>query len=375
LEELGELAARVRPSVDRDRLGKGHRAAPLSGGGALVGRLLLALHRTGCGTVRCEHRVESLVVEDGRVVGVEAQHLGHAVRVGARRGVLLAAGGFEGDQRLRDRHRLPGRAAWSLAPAGANTGDLLLAAVDAGAATELLDQAWWCPGLLLPDGGTAFTLGLRGGLVVDGTGHRYANESLPYDRMGRAMAANPAADPSYLVFDSRWEGQLPAIAMPGGRPADHLAAGTWVKADTLPELARKVSVPAAALVSTVERFNGFAASGVDVDFRRGEDAYDRFFASGDGPNKALVPVDQPPFYAARLVLADLGTKGGLRTDREGCAPTRAAASCAPTARRCLASTPRATRRPRSPVPCTPHQAPRSAPPWCSALWLCRTWPG
>ena len=317
LEELGELAALVRPAVDRDRLGKGHGPAPLAGGGALVGRLLLALHRTGSGTVRTEHCVDRLLLEGNRVVGVEAVHQGTRVRVRARHGVLLAAGGFEGDQDLRDRHRVPGQSRWSMAPTGTNTGELLLAAMAAGAATELLDQAWWCPGLELPDGRTAFTLGLRGGLVVDGAGRRYANESLPYDQMGRAMAANPAAVPSYLVFDARSKGELPAIAMPGGRSADHLAAGTWETADTLSQLARLIGVPEDTLVATVERFNDFAGSGVDEDFHRGEDAYDLFFASGRGPNKALVPVDRPPFYAARLVLSDLGTKGGLRTDTSG----------------------------------------------------------
>jgi hypothetical protein len=317
LEELGALAALVRPSVDRDRAGKGHRPMALTGGGALIGRLLLALHRTGCAVIRTEHCVDRLVVEGDRVVGVEAAHEGRTVRVRARRGVLLAAGGFEGAQSLRDLNKLPGRSRWSMAPAGTNTGEPLAAAVEAGAATELLDQAWWCPGLELPDGSAAFTLGLRGGIVVDGTGCRYANESLPYDRMGRAMAANRAGDPSYLVFDSRSKGELPAIAMPGGRPEDHVAAGTWVVAETVTELAELMGVPADALVSTVNRFNRFAESGIDEDFQRGEDPYDLFFATGKGLNKALIPLDRAPFYAARLVLSDLGTKGGLRTDASG----------------------------------------------------------
>jgi succinate dehydrogenase/fumarate reductase flavoprotein subunit len=317
LEELGELAALVRPGVDLDRAHRSHRNAPLSGGGALIGRLLLAFHRTGSGTVRTAHVVDRLVLDDGRVVGVEAHHGGRRVRLRAHAGVLLAAGGFEGDQGLRDLHGVPGRASWTMAPEGTNTGEPLMAAIEAGADTDLLDQAWWCPGLELPDGQTGFTLGLRGGIVVDGEGHRYANESLPYDRMGRAMAANPAAIPSYLVFDSRFGGQLPAIAVPGGRPQEHLAAGTWVQADSLPVLAARIGVPAEALVATAERFNRFAEAGLDEDFHRGEDPFDLFFANGEGPNKALVPVDQPPYFAARLVLSDLGTKGGLRTDVAG----------------------------------------------------------
>jgi 3-oxosteroid 1-dehydrogenase len=141
-----------------------------------------------------------------------------------------------------------------------------------------------------------------------------ADESLPYDRMGRHMAAAPERVPSFLVFDSRDGGEVPAISLPSLPAEEHLAAGTWVRADTLEELARRIGVPAAELTSSVERFNGFAAAGVDEDFSRGEDPYARFFATGAGPNPCLVPVGCPPFYAARLVLSDLGTKGGLRTD-------------------------------------------------------------
>ncbi|MGC9378825.1 FAD-dependent oxidoreductase [Streptomyces sp. MH13] len=314
-ERLGDLLPLVRPAVDRDRSGQGHPDAPLTAGRALIGRLLLAATRTGNATVRTEHRVTGLLTEDGRVTGVEARTPHGTVTLRARSGVLLAAGGFEGDDALRAEHGVPGGAAWTMAPRATNTGDLLRAAVRIGAATELMDEAWWCPGTERPDGTAAFTLGLRGGLVVDASGRRFADESLPYDRMGRALAAADA--PAHLVFDSREGGALPAITVPPADPAEHLAAGTWVRADSLPELARHIGVPADALTDTVARFNGFAATGTDTDHHRGEDPYDRFFAGtrdAPGPNPCLVPLDRPPYYAARLVLADLGTKGGLRTD-------------------------------------------------------------
>ncbi|MFC8868814.1 FAD-dependent oxidoreductase [Streptomyces sp. NPDC057148] len=315
-ERMGDLLSLVRPAVDRDRAGKGHPDGPLAQGRALIGRLLLAATRTGNATLLTGHRVTGLVTEDGRVTGVTAETAHGTVTLRARHGVLLAGGGFEGDDALRAEHGVPGGAAWTMAPRGTNTGDLLRAAVRAGAATGLLDEAWWCPGTERPDGTAAFTLGLRGGIVVDVTGRRFANESLPYDRMGRALAAAGAG--AHLVFDSREGGALPAITVPPADPARHLAAGTWVRADTLPELARLIGVPADTLTDTVARFNGFAASGTDADHHRGEDPYDRFFAGGQddapGPNPCLVPLDRPPYYAARLVLADLGTKGGLRTD-------------------------------------------------------------
>ena len=311
LDQIGDRAELVRPPVELDRIGRSHRDVPLTAGRALIGRLLLALDGTGNGTVRTGWLVDDLLHEDGRVVGVSAvdgAQVRHRVR--ARLGVLLAAGGFERDQDRRTEAGVPGRADWTMAPAGTNRGEVLRAAVAAGAAVDLMSEAWWCPGIAMPDGSASFTLGFRGGIVVDSTGRRFANESLPYDQMGRAMAADPEHRvPSYVVFDSREGGRLPAISLPGGRPEEHLAAGTWVEASSLAELAALIGVPAEALEATVGRFNAAAARGCDDEFGRGRDEYDRYFA-----DPVLVPVDQPPFRAARLVLSDLGTKGGLVTD-------------------------------------------------------------
>jgi 3-oxosteroid 1-dehydrogenase len=308
-----DVAALVRPPVERDRAGQGGRNT-LSGGQALIARLLWAFTRDG-GVVLTSHCVDTLVVEHDQVVGVRARTADGEVEIRARHGVLIAAGGFERNPAQRLLHGVPGDAAWTMAPAGTNTGESIDAAVAIGAATDLLDQGWFCPGLQQPDGSGSFTLGFRGGVIVDQQGRRYANECLPYDRFGRTMAAGPGRIPSWFVFDSREEGRLPAIAMPEGSPEEHLAAGTWVRADSIAELADRLSLP--DLAETVARFNGFAETGVDEDFGRGSDEYDTFFASGDGPNKALVPVTLAPFYAARLVLSDLGTKGGLVTDAHG----------------------------------------------------------
>ncbi|EFQ82314.1 FAD binding domain protein [Aeromicrobium marinum DSM 15272] len=305
-----EVADLVRPPVERDRAGTAGRRT-LTGGQALVARALHAFLRDG-GTVLTGHHVTGYVVEDEVVVGVEATGPDGPTRVHSRRGVIAAAGGFEGNPRLRAAHGVPGDAAWTMAPAGTNAGELLEAGIALGARVDHLQHGWLCPGLEQPDGHGSFTLGFRSGVMVDGRGRRYANECLPYDRFGDAMAASPDRVPSYLVFDSREGGRLPAIAMPEGEPAEHLAAGTWLRADTLDELAEQLGMP--DLVGTVQRFNGFAATGTDEDFGRGADEYDRFFAGGDGPNPALVPLDTPPYLAARFVLSDLGTKGGLVTD-------------------------------------------------------------
>ncbi|HWJ65766.1 MAG TPA: FAD-dependent oxidoreductase [Nocardioides sp.] len=307
---VGEL---LRPPVERDRDGLPGRST-LSGGQSLIGRLAAMVLRDG-GTIATGHHVTGLRRDDdGRLSTVLADGPDGPVEVRATRGVLVAAGGFEGSPERRATHGTPGRAEWSMAPRGTNTGEVIDAAAAVGAATDWSGEGWFCPGLRQPDGSGTFTLGFRSGLMVDQTGRRYGNECLPYDRFGRVMAAAPERVPSWFLFDSREGGRLPAIAMPEGDPAEHLAAGTWVQADTIEELAAATGLDPAALVATVERFNGFAATGVDEDFGRGTDEYDTFFASAGSPNKALVPLDQPPFLAAQFVLSDLGTKGGLVTD-------------------------------------------------------------
>ena len=310
--EVGEL---LRPPVELDRAGAAGRNT-LSGGQSLIARLAAIVLREG-GTILTEHAVSELVTDSGRVVGVEATYRSDPVTVHARRGVLIAAGGFEGSMTMRSEHGVPGDVAWTMAPRGTNAGEPIRAAVLLGAATDYSALGWFCPGLEHPDGSGSFTLGFRGGLMVDANGQRYANECLPYDRFGREMAKSPDRIPSWFVFDNREGGRLPAIAMPEGDPEGHLAAGTWVRADTLEALATEMGVPQDALSATVQRFNEYAGTGVDEEFGRGGDEYDTFFAGGEGPNKALTPVDQPPYYAARFVLSDLGTKGGLVTDAAG----------------------------------------------------------
>jgi len=317
-----EVAALVRPPVERDRVG-GEGRRTLTGGQALVARLLAGFVEAG-GTVLTGHRVTDLLTDDssespaaGRVVGVRAETADGVVEVGANRGVLLAAGGYEGDPGARAERGVPGSTAWSMAPRGTNAGEPIAAAASLGAAVDWTGQGWFCPGLEQPDGGGSFTLGFRSGIMLDATGRRYGNESLAYDRFGRVMAAHPDRIPSWFVFDSREGGRLPGIAMPEGDPAEHLAAGTWVRAETLSGLAEATGLPHAALADSVARWNESCGTGIDEEFGRGADEYDTFFTYGEGPNKALTPIDTPPYLAARFVLSDLGTKGGLVTDTEG----------------------------------------------------------
>jgi 3-oxosteroid 1-dehydrogenase len=320
--ELGPLLDKLRKPIAEDQFGVPQDRRTLTGGQALIGRLLLALSALPNVELRTGARMRSLIASDGRVAGVVVASGpdGSQERILASRGVIVAAGGFECDDDLRARyHGLP-HGNWTSAAPGSNTGDALAALASAGAAVDLLDEAWWCPATLFPNGRAAFTLGLRGGIIVNAAGDRFANESLPYDRMGREIRRGHQAGashiPAWFVFDGRFSG-LPAISQPAPDLAAFQEAGLWRTSDDVAGLAAQIGVPPLSLQKTVERFNGFAATGVDEDFHRGEDPYDLFFASGDGPNPCLVPIDRPPFHAVQLVVGDLGTKGGARTSVDG----------------------------------------------------------
>ena len=340
--ELGELAALVRRSIPEERWGN-EEGPVLNGGRALIGRALKAFVETGNGSYHLNTALENLIVEDGRVVGVQAVSEGEPVTIRASRGVLLAAGGFERNSELREKY---GVASSSERSHGApeNTGDAIQAGSAIGAATDLLDEAWHVPGLVQPDGLPVFHTGTRGGIWVNGAGERFMNEIQPYDRAGHEMrrlhtTTGVEHTRVHWVFDQR---QLDRDSF-GGDPAEPVRpewfeSGALKKADTLEELAELIGVPLESLRKSVEEFNGYAQSGVDERFHRGETPWDQMFqhvvgfsyepgnaSSGttlnylvpitsEWPNPLVQPIDQGPFYAATIVLSDIGTKGGLKTD-------------------------------------------------------------
>jgi len=123
--------------------------------------------------------------------------------------------------------------------------------------------------------------------------------------------------PSWMVIDQRYRNRyLFAGLSPRQRfPGHWLKHGVVKKAVTIETLAVEIGVPATALKETVERFNGFARTGVDEDFHRGESAYDKYYSDPTvKPNPSLNVIDRGPFYAVKIVPGDLGTKGGLVTD-------------------------------------------------------------
>ncbi len=273
--------------------------------------------------VAYDTELTGLTLESGRVVGVEVLHDGRAGTVRARRGVILGSGGFEKNLEMREKHQPhPTSVDWTTG-SQFNTGGGILAGVAAGAATDLLDDAWWGPTIPLP-GGPWFCLAERnlpGSIIVNQAGERYMNEALPYVEAVHAMYDGEASGvghvPSWMVIDQRYRnrylfaGLSPRQPFPG-RWYKH---GTVRKAATVEALAAEIDVPADALKETLERFNGFARTGVDEDFHRGESAYDKYYSDPTvKPNPSLNTIDHAPFYAVKIVPGDLGTKGGLVTD-------------------------------------------------------------
>ncbi|SFR89894.1 FAD-binding protein [Sphingomonas jatrophae] len=312
---LGDLRGSLRAALGEERRGQ---PAPemLDAGQALIGRFLLALSKMPNAALRLRHELVEFVREGDRVTGAVMETPEGVRRIRAHAGIVVAAGGFEHDAELRARFGVAGDVAGAMGPPG-NKGLALKAGMAIGADVDLMDQAWWSPGLMQPDGTASFTLGFDGGIFVDQDGRRFINESLPYDRAGREIIARVKEGrltlPFWLVYDDR-DGGMPPIQFPNlpFAPAeDYRAAGLWRSAPTLSGLADAIGVPADALAATVERHNCHAERGEDPDFERGVEAFDRMFTGGAVP---LAPIARPPFHAAAFGLSDLGTKGGMRTD-------------------------------------------------------------
>ncbi|MFE3546947.1 3-oxosteroid 1-dehydrogenase [Nocardia sp. NPDC059177] len=271
-----------------------------------------------------------LEVTDGKVTGVKATVDGETVTFTARYGVVLGTGGFEHNADMRAKYqRQPITTEWTTG-AAANTGDGIVAGMAAGATVGFMEDAWWGP-TIFKGGKPWFALAERnlpGTIMVNDRGERFGNESAPYVEAVHTMyggeygqGAGPGENiPAWLVFDQRYRNRyIFAGLQPGQRfPKRWLENDFIVKADTIAELAERIGVPVDKLTATVERFNGFATAGKDEDFGRGNSHYDRYY--GDPtvkPNPCLAELSQGPFYAAKMVPGDLGTKGGLVTDTSG----------------------------------------------------------
>lgn len=292
-------------------------------GQALIARLRLSLKDENV-PIWLNTPLKDLVLEDGAVVGVVAEREGRTVRIAARRGVVLGAGGFEHNQAMREAFQQPPvNHEWSSGSPG-NTGDAIQAGMKIGAKLDLMDDAWWGPSSVPPNQPVMFHVGERsypGGIMVNAAGKRFTNESASYVDVVHAMYEKHTAEvphiPAFFIMDQRYRSKYIFGTLFPGQPIPkaYFESGYFRKADTIAGLAQQCGIDPTNLVETIERFNYFARRGVDEDFHRGDSAYDRYY--GDPtvkPNPCLAPIEQPPFYAVPMVPGDLGTKGGLVID-------------------------------------------------------------
>ena len=329
--------ARMIARYGRDRLGHA-RGTRLTNGNGLIAALALTAREQGI-PLWLASPVVRLTVRDGRVTGAVVRRDGVEVDVVARRGVVLACGGFAGDEALKARlypHRAAGFRHQSLPPAS-NTGDGIRLAEAVGGAFDgdVQHPAAWTPVSLLPDADGRLVLddgrravpfphfidrGKPGFIAVDRRGRRFVNEAKSYHVFVPALIEACRGDASiecWNVCDHKAIRKFGLGAAPPypGRLGPYLGSGYIVSAPTPEALAAKVGIDPEGFAATLATYNAAAARGEDPAFARGTDAYQRFNGSpAQAPNPCVAPLDQPPYYAVRLMPGDIGTFAGLATD-------------------------------------------------------------
>jgi 3-oxosteroid 1-dehydrogenase len=304
-------------------------------GGAIQGRMLQIALREKL-EIYPSTPAKGFIQEGARVVGVIVDHEGQERSIRARDGVLVNVGGFARNQDMRDRFgRHPADVDWTSANPG-DTGEMILAMMDIGAATDCLDTAWWVitsrgtdgtwpEGAKLPDGRVFpfmhhIDLSMPHSIIVDQDGRRFCNEKGAYMEIGERMyerhAKTGRAIPSWTIMDSRQRERYAwGVTPPGKTPRQWLDSGYMKKAATLEELAEMCGIDRVGLLDEVARYNGFCREGVDPDFGSGSRVFDR--SHGDPtvkPNPSLGAIEQGPFYACAMYPGDVGTAGGVVTD-------------------------------------------------------------
>ncbi len=305
------------------------RAMRLTNGNALAARLAKSAINLDI-PIYLEHPAQQLISRDGRIAGVVVQTPKGRVEFHARRGVVLAAGGFPQDKERRRklfRHDAHGKGHLSPAPLG-NVGDglAMAEAVGGSVTTDLPNAAAWIPVSKVPyrDGSVGVFPHLidrykPGIIAVTANGRRFVNEADSYHDFGKALLkAIPQGEVmAYLISDHR---SIRRYGLGAAKPfplplLPYLRSGYLLRGRTVAELAQKAGIDALALEKTIAAFNGPATRGEDPEFGKGSTAYNRYLGDADHkPNACVAPLDTPPYYAVKVVMGDLGTFAGIRTD-------------------------------------------------------------
>lgn len=291
-------------------------------GQSLQGRLLQVALKAGI-PIRLETPVVDLIMEGDRVSGVVVDGPEGRKTIEGRRGVLLNTGGFSHNLAMREQYQpKPASVAWTQANPG-DTGEGISMAQKLGADVDLMNEAWWTPGSLMPDGGFAgFHVPGEAGkphiIIVGKDGKRIGNEGGAYMEFGQKMFAGGHV-PCTAILESRalerytWG---PIRGITSIKP--FVEMGYLKKADTIRGLAEQCGIDPDGFEAEVKRFNHFCDTGVDEDHGRGATAYGRIMGDPTNkPNPGLGKIEKGPFYAVTIWPLDVGTSGGMVTDEYG----------------------------------------------------------
>lgn len=336
--EAGTLAARapgwiqlvikllVQYAIDIPWFFKSSRSRLVACGMAGIARLRLSMQDREM-PLWLNTELKELISDDaGKVIGAVIERDGKTLRVATRKGIVLACGGFEHNQEMREQYLpQPTNSKWSAGHFG-NTGDGIRMGEKIGADLQMMDGAWWCATIMVPDEErprlSIMEKSMPGNVLVNPAGKRIANESenyMAYQTNWHASHTqeNPST-PAYLVFDNRFRNSYLVGPIVGNLMPDWTLPKKWFdedflyKADTLEDLAQQTGIDPAGLTDTVSKMNQYAVSGVDDEFGRGSYEYDRYYGDQSiTPNPCLAAIDQAPFYAMKQDPGDFGTHGGL----------------------------------------------------------------
>lgn len=301
------------------------RPTYLANGNALAASLLKSASDAGV-TLKNNARVKQLIEEGEKVVGVEYESDGKTQALRARKGVILASGGFGANPEMRARYIPETASGYNVQPETC-VGDGIKMGQKVGArfVTDNDSNAIWVPATRSQrkDGSTATFPSLfydrhsPGTIMVDArTGKRFLNEGFHYQSFG-VTCRELGVEKIWMLADSRFVSKY-GMGMAKPWPFSlkpWIKKGYLIEADTIYELAEKIGVDPKVLGETLQRFNKDAAEGKDTEFHRGEDHYSAYMGDMTHPTPGLSPLDKPPFYALDVRPSDLCSLAGLATNK------------------------------------------------------------
>ncbi|MFO7570603.1 MAG: FAD-dependent oxidoreductase, partial [Smithellaceae bacterium] len=222
------------------------------------------------------------------VLGVEVKRKNKITNIKITKGLILASGGFSRDDKMRADHYPFLAGEWNCTNHRGATGEMIRYAQSVGADTLQMNFIQLYP-YADPETGILDTPALypfngpgNGIVYVTKQGKRFISELARRDHVSFAqIALGPQGKPTYTIFSDEMVEKF------GGTRKEvetGLKHGRLVVADTIAELAKKVGIPADALVDTIDKHNRYLAEGKDPEFNK-------------PIAKTMTPMIKGPFYA------------------------------------------------------------------------------